>query len=107
MWNELEGKLGARVGYRRTGGLNVALDPEDHERLERTAAEQRAAGAEIQDLTPVEAQQLVPSLTSRLAAATYCPTDGYAPPGVAVEAYASAARRMGVRFLQSTGVTSI
>jgi len=59
-------------------------------------------------VTPAEAKEIVPHLnTKRMIGATFCPKDGHCNPFKATEAYAKAARRLGVEIVTHTEVTGI
>jgi len=59
-------------------------------------------------VTPAEAKEIVPHLnTNGMIGATFCPKDGHCNPFKATEAYAKAARRLGVEILTHTEVTGI
>ena len=59
-------------------------------------------------VTPAEAKEIVPHLnTESLIGATFCPRDGHCNPFKATEAYARAARRLGVEILTYTEVTGL
>ena len=50
IWRTLEGRLGAPIGLRRTGGYKVALSDADANRLERVARAQEEKGLEVRRL---------------------------------------------------------
>ena len=59
-------------------------------------------------LTPEEAGEMVPGIEIRdVAAATYCPTDGYCTPESVAQGYARAASRGGATIVQGCEVTGI
>ncbi len=105
IWRELEDLLEAPTGYRRTGNLRLARTPEEAEHIAAMVAEQRAAGLDIALLSdPVEIRGLAPLLAEGIVAASFCPGDGQAEPGLVLAAYAAAARRVGVALREGETV---
>lgn len=71
-------------------------------------AVQQALGVPSRELSPAEAQALVPQLElDGVLAATYCPRDGHMTADAVVRGYATAAAARGVRIRQSCPVTGI
>lgn len=107
IWSQLSQELGEDVGYRRSGGLNIACDETDFAQLQRVVARQQAAGANITLLSSGEACSLVPTLSRNIVGAAYCPDDSFAAPSVAAVAYGDAARRLGVEIWQEVEVRGL
>lgn len=99
-YTRLEERLGPHVdpGFRPCGYVFVAHDPATHERLQRDVAMQNALGIPSRALTPGELARFVPDLdVAGVAGASVCEEDGYFDrPQAVVEAFAEAARRLGV-----------
>lgn len=107
IWSQLSQELGDDVGYRRSGGLNVACDETDFAQLQRVVVRQQAAGANITLLSSAEACSLTPTLSRNIGGAAYCPDDSFAAPSVAAGAYGDAARRLGVEMWQEVEVRGL
>jgi sarcosine oxidase subunit beta len=97
---QLGERLQPRVdpGFRPCGYVFVAHESETLERLRADVALQNAAGVPSRLATAEEAAELVPGLrVEGIAGASYCAEDGYFDrPQSVVEAFAEAARRLGV-----------
>jgi sarcosine oxidase subunit beta len=99
-YRQLGERLRPRVdpGYRPCGYLFVAHEPATLERLRADVALQNELGVPSRVVTAEDAAELVPGLrVDGIAGASFCAEDGYfdRPQGV-VEAFAEAARRLGV-----------
>lgn len=77
---ELETATGVEVGYRREGGLHVALDRDEAAVLERMADLQEASGLQPQRLTPTGAREVEPGLSPSATSAVLAPGDGAIDP---------------------------
>jgi len=97
---QLGERLQPRVdpGFRPCGYVFVAHEPETLERLRADVAIQNAVGVPSRLVTAEEAAELVPGLrVEGVAGASFCSEDGYFDrPQAVVEAFAEAARRLGV-----------
>lgn len=97
VWSELDRRLDAPTGYRRTGNLRLARSDREAAQIARMVEDQRAAGLEIEFLADCRAiRELVPGLGGKVVAASFCPGDGQAEPASVLGAYAAALRRRGV-----------
>jgi sarcosine oxidase subunit beta len=67
-------------------------------RLEERVANERSLGLEIRMVYGEELRRLVPGISPRMLAGSYCPLDGHADPLRAVHALVSAAGRRGARL---------
>ncbi len=107
-WEQLSEELGADVEYRQQGNLRLALEPGDVATIRRVVDDGYAAGIPMHYLDGVEAvHDVAPALTTELAGASWCPTDGHANPVKAVLAFAAAARRAGAEIRTDAHVTGI
>jgi sarcosine oxidase subunit beta len=94
---------GIPVDVTQDGYLFLVREP-DRERFERAVGLQRSLGAEVELLTPAQAEEIVPGLaTGGVTVATFGPRDGIADPGALTQGYATLAKGAGVRVM--TGVT--
>lgn len=105
---ELEDALGEDAGFRRSGSLRLAATERGAHDLAAMDAMLTADGVDVRNLTVDEARQLVPWLEAGEAQRiSYVEDDGYADPYRLTLAYAQAARRLGVRFLEGTAVLGL
>jgi sarcosine oxidase subunit beta len=108
-FEELVGKGGAspECGFRRTGFV-VLVDARDRAGLEANVELQRRVGIHTELLSPEALGEVLPQMQmADLVEAAYEPESGYADPYQTVNAYARAARRLGVDLFQETEVTGI
>jgi sarcosine oxidase subunit beta len=101
-------EFGVDVGFTRIGYLFLVSSEEDlrgfHGRMEL----QRSLGVDVRQLTPAEAQKLVPALhVDDLIAAVWGPADGLAGPAEVTNGFARRARELGARIAEGVGVTGI
>lgn len=102
---QLGERLKARVDpvFRPCGYLFLAHESETLERLRADVAMQNTVGVPSRFATPEEAAELVPGLrVEGIAGASFCAQDGYFDrPQAAVEAFAEAARLLGVAVVHA------
>jgi glycerol-3-phosphate dehydrogenase len=104
-WEELTARLS--VPYRRLGAVMVALDEEQAATLEHTRDEIRACGARAELLTPVQARNLEPLITTRCVAGLSMPDEGVIDPMALTVAYAQLAVANGAVIRLGSPVTAI
>jgi sarcosine oxidase, subunit beta len=95
-WPDLARELEAKTGYRRSGGLRVALDEPGWAEARATVEEQRADGVPVELVDGAAAHRLAPGLAPECRGGVHCPIDGQAEAVATVDAWATAARRLGV-----------
>jgi sarcosine oxidase, subunit beta len=96
-------ELGDAISFRQHGYLFLLDDERDVATFRDALALQQSLGVPSRELTPAEAQEIVPQLdVDGLRAATYCQRDGYATPEALVQHYAS-----GVDVRQGCAATGI
>jgi sarcosine oxidase, subunit beta len=99
-YSQLEERLSPRLdpGFRACGYVFVAHEPETFERLREDVATQNASGVPSRVAAADELRDLVPELeVAGVAGGSVCSEDGYFDhPQSVVEAFADAARRLGV-----------
>src|SRR4051812_434261 len=83
---ELEERSGLTCGYRESGALVVAAEPDDVDELRRLHAFQRSLGLDADWLAPKECRRLEPGLSPRVAGGILAPQDGHADPRAVVRA---------------------
>ena len=106
-WAELGRELEGETGYRRGGGLRVALDDTAWQQVPGWVAEQRADGVPVEVLDAGSAWRLAPGLTPDARGGVLCGLDGQAEALPTVHAFAGAARRLGVRVEEGVAVTGL
>jgi sarcosine oxidase, subunit beta len=106
-WPELDHELGAKTGYRRSGGLRVALDEAGWAEARATAGEQRADGVPVELVDAPAALRLAPGLSPDCRGGVHCAIDGQAEAVATVHAWATAARRLGVRIEEGVGAEAL
>src|SRR5262249_45623025 len=104
---ELDRELEAPTGYRRSGGLRVALDEPGWMEARTTVGEQQADGVPLELVDRAAALRLAPGLLPECRGGVYCPIDGQAEAVGTVQAWTNAARRMGVRIDEGIGADAL
>ena len=78
LWRTAPEWLGADMGYVQNGGLTVAFDDDEAQKLEGWMDDRRSAGAPVEIISRDRALALEPALTDRITLASYCELDGFA-----------------------------
>jgi glycine/D-amino acid oxidase-like deaminating enzyme len=101
-------RLGGReAGFVRTGCLLVA-DARLRKEMAATVELQAAIGIDTRLVSPAEAAAIEPRVrTDDVVTGCFEPASGYADPVATAQAFAGAARDMGVRVLEETEVTGL
>lgn len=108
VWDAFPERFGADIARRQVGYLFLARDPATADRFRDDIAMQNERGVPSEYLEPTEAIAYCPELrTDRIVGAAYSPTDGFADPHLALQAYLGAAREAGVTVRTHTAVTAI
>ena len=108
LYEGLERETGQATGFRQVGSIAVAASEARFEELRRGASMARVFGLEVQILTPEEARERWPLLsTEGVVGAVYLPKDGRCNPVDTTAALARGARMRGVRILEQVKVTGI
>jgi sarcosine oxidase subunit beta len=96
------------IEFKQGGYLIIATTEKEHEQFKKNVALQKELGIPVHHLTPQEALEIVPFLnTSDVLSATYCKKDGHLNPFKVCDAFAKAARRLGVEIYTYTEVKDI
>lgn len=107
VFQNFDERVGGECGFTRTGFV-VLVAAKDQAGLEANLALQRRVGIKTELLSPESLRQLMPGLTTAdLVSAAYEPESGYAEPYLTVNAFASAARRVGAKIFPETEVTNV
>jgi sarcosine oxidase subunit beta len=109
MLERFDDELGHPADFRQIGYLLVASTDETMAELRRNLALQREVGlSDVREVTPDDIATLAPGLrTDDLRGGAFCPSDGIAGPNEVTQAYAHAARGLGVRILEGVDVTGM
>lgn len=92
---QLEAASGMEVDYQTRGTLIAAIDRDEAEALDRFYEHYGELGLEAERLTPEEARQREPGLSSHIPGAVFCPNDHQIDPVRLLEALATAFRDAG------------
>lgn len=106
-WSELDRELEGKTGYRRGGGLRVALDEATWAQAPAWVAEQRAHGVPVEVVQAAEARRLAPDVSTACRGGVFCAMDGQAEAGLTVLAFTSAVRRADVRLEERVGAAGV
>jgi sarcosine oxidase subunit beta len=99
---------GGQIDLHEVGYLFLLDDAATVNAFEQNIALQNELGVPSRLISPAEAGQLSPLIsTAGLLAAAYCPSDGHCTPESVVLGYATAARALGARLVTNTAVTGI
>jgi sarcosine dehydrogenase len=94
--------------WRENGGLYIADNPERLAEYERLSEMGNCFGIESRLLAPIEINDIHPLINvADVHGGLYSPTDGTIDPTGAVTAYAKAAKGIGAKIFENTGVASI
>ncbi len=92
---------GGEIDFKQWGYLFLLSSEEEVTAFRTSLRTQQRLGVPSRLLTVEDAREIVPALrTDDLAAATFCPLDGYATPEAVVQGYATAATRLGATIVQ-------
>ncbi|WP_424986917.1 NAD(P)/FAD-dependent oxidoreductase [Microbulbifer sp. S227A] len=98
LWRDLDKRLEADTGYRQTGNLRLARSAAEVEIIRTLVADQAQAGLALEFLADLsDLRAIVPGLSDRVRAASWCASDGQADPVATVGAYLAMAQRHGAR----------
>jgi len=103
----VERVCGGLLGYRRTGGIHVALDRDEAAELKRTFDLQLESGVRAEWLGPGAARELEPGLSPGLTGAVLVEDDGAIDPRVLVSGLLEAMVEEGVEVRTGEAVTGI
>ena len=96
------------IEFKQSGYLILAFNQDQLDQFGRNVALQNSLGIPSELISPAEARAIVPHLAApELVGATFCRIDGHCDPFKVTDAYAQAARRLGVEINTFTEVTGI
>jgi sarcosine oxidase subunit beta len=106
-WPDLARELEGETGYRRGGGLRVALDDAAWREAPAWADEQRADGVRLEVVDAASTRKLAPGIAPSCRGGVFCAVDGQAEAMPTVSAFATAARRLGARVEEDSGARAL
>jgi sarcosine oxidase subunit beta len=96
------------IELKQGGYLLLAYSDKEMNQFQKNITLQNSLGIPSRLITPEEAKEIVPYLnTDKLLGGAFCGKDGHANPFLVTQAYADAARRLGVEIYTNTEVTGI
>jgi sarcosine oxidase subunit beta len=96
------------IEFKQGGYLIVASTEKEEIQFKKNLELQHRLGIPSKFLTPKEAKEIIPYMDeTKITCATFCPRDGHLNPFKTTDAYAKAARRLGVEIMKFTEVTGI
>lgn len=96
------------IDLKQEGYLLLAYSDKEMDQFKKNMELQHRLEIPSRMVTPKEAKEIVPYLnTDKMLGGAFCPTDGHANPFLVTQAYADAARRLGVEIYTFTEVTGI
>ena len=108
VWENFESEFGTDIAHRRAGYLFLAREEATADAFRDDVAMQNDLGVPSEFLSPAAAAEHCPELrTDLFVGATYSPTDGFADPHLALQAFARAAREAGAEIRTKTPVTGV
>jgi 4-methylaminobutanoate oxidase (formaldehyde-forming) len=108
LYQGLAAETGMATGFRRNGAVPVCRTEDRRKELLRAAAMARAFGIDMNEISPKEAGELVPGMsTDDLVAAFYLPGDGVTNPIETTRALAKGAKMGGAKIIENVKVTDI
>jgi sarcosine oxidase, subunit beta len=108
IWANLHEVLDAPTQYRRGGNLRLGRNADELASLRAIVDEQSAKGLPITFLDGLDAVRAVaPAVAPHITGASYCTTDGHADPTATVNAFLTAAERLGAIMRFGEEVTAI
>ncbi|MFC1683140.1 NAD(P)/FAD-dependent oxidoreductase [Candidatus Zixiibacteriota bacterium] len=99
LFQQLDQELDYETEFTQGGYLILAYTEEEVEQYKRNVAMQQKLGLDVRFVDAKEAREIAPHLnTDGVLCATHCPSDGSANPFFVTQAYAEAAKRLGVQI---------
>jgi sarcosine oxidase subunit beta len=98
LWTDLGADLESDLDYRQNGMTVVTDDENLIPLLTDRVKQEQSLGLDIKLIQGSELQNLIPGLSPRILAGSYCPTDGHADPMRTNNAFIVAAQRLGAHI---------
>jgi glycine cleavage system aminomethyltransferase T/glycine/D-amino acid oxidase-like deaminating enzyme len=108
LYAQLEEGTGQSVGWIQKGSLSIATTPDRMTHVRRQAALARAFGIEVTEVSAAQAQERWPLMNGEdVLGAIWSPDDGRVSPSDVCAALVKAAKGLGAKIFEGTGVTGI
>lgn len=108
LFEQLEAETGQATGYRVTGSISVADNPQRWEEILRGLSMAKTVGVDAHEISPAEALDYWPTLNmDDVVGAVYIPRDAQTSPVDTTLALAKGAKNQGVRMVEGVAVTSL
>ncbi|WP_058319114.1 GcvT family protein [Thalassovita mediterranea] len=108
LYAQLERETGQNVGWIQKGSLSIATNPYRLTHIKRQEALAHAYGVRARSISPAEAQERWPLMNAEdVIGAVWSPDDGRVSPSDVCAALVKAAKGLGARIFEQTGVTGI
>jgi len=106
LYERLEAETGQHTGFKRTGFIELAADPDRLEEYRRVSAFNRLMGIDVHEIGPREVKELFPlANVDDVLAGFYVKEDGRADPVGVTMGLAKGARQAGATLLENVPVT--
>jgi 4-methylaminobutanoate oxidase (formaldehyde-forming) len=106
LYKGLAAETGLETGWKMTGCLRLATNPDRWTEYRRLATTARSFGLEMHLISPDEVRRMWPLMeTGDLVGASWLPTDGQASPSDVTQSLAKGARMHGARIREGVRVT--
>ena len=105
LWENLHEEIGYPTEFVHQGRLQVAVTEEEMNDLASELDVAASHGISMEALDPVQVQDLIPGISSRVLGGAFFPNGGHANPQRSVQAFAWAFQDLGGRLYQYTAVT--
>jgi 4-methylaminobutanoate oxidase (formaldehyde-forming) len=108
LYARLEAETGQATGFRATGFIEVACEPDRLEEYRRVSAFNRHLGVDVHEISPRQVKELFPlANVDDVLAGFYVKEDGRADPVDVTMALAKGARMKGAKLIEGVAVTGI
>lgn len=108
LYSQLEQETGQSVGWIQKGALSIATSPDRLTHIRRQEALAQAYGVKAQSISVAEAKERWPLMNADdVLGAVWSPEDGRVSPSDVCAALVKAAKRLGAKLFERTGVTGI
>ena len=108
LYSQLETETGQNVGWIQKGSLSIATTPDRLIHVKRQEALAHAYGIEAQSISAGAAKEIWPLMNAEdVLGAVWSPDDGRVSPSDVCAALVKAARGLGAKLFEKTGVTGI
>ena len=108
LYARLEEETGQSVGWIQEGSLSIATTPDRLTHIRRQAALAKAFGIEVTEVSAAQAQDRWPLMNGAdVLGAVWSPDDGRVSPSDVCAALVKAAKGLGAKIFERTGVTGI